>query len=192
MFCRRVLWPHSLVTVGSQKPSTYLLGLPFLPCFLLSVVLSCWGGDRLFLREPMVSGAETLQEHCGSVSARPVLTKYLRLVAEATEMFFSVTEAVSSGSRCRQVWSLPRPLSFGFQSVCSHVWLFLWVSAPSCLSLFEVWSIYRVLLVSSIQQMHQLCTYVLSQVLFQYRLFRDAEYSSVCYAAGPCCLPVFI
>lgn len=99
------------VTVGSQKPSSCLLGLPFQPGLPPQPGAQLLGRRQASsLREPTVSGAETLQEHCGSVSARPVLSKYLRLVAEATEMFFPVTEAGSSGPRGRQVWSLPRPL----------------------------------------------------------------------------------
>ena len=34
--------------------------------------------------------------------------------------------------------------------------------------------------------------YILFQILFQYRLLQDVEYSSLCHLAGICCLPIFV
>ena len=53
---------------------------------------------------------------------------------------------------------------------------------------FEVQLIYKVVLVSSVQQSDSVI-YILFQILFHYRLLQDIEYSSLCYTVGPCCLP---
>ena len=55
----------------------------------------------------------------------------------------------------------------------------------------EVWLIYNVLLVSSVQQRIYICVcvcvYICSlKILSHYRLSQDIEYSSLCYTADPC------
>ena len=59
----------------------------------------------------------------------------------------------------------------------------------------EILLIYNVVLVSSVQQSVSVIhiyvyKYVLFQILFHFRLLQDNEYSSLCYAVGPCCLRV--
>ena len=51
--------------------------------------------------------------------------------------------------------------------------------------------IYNVVLVSGIQQSDLVIhTSILFQILFQYRLLKSTEYSSLCYTVGPCWLSI--
>ena len=45
------------------------------------------------------------------------------------------------------------------------------------------------MLVSVVQQSDAII-YVMKKIFFHYRLLQDIEYSYLCYALGPCCLPV--
>ena len=54
--------------------------------------------------------------------------------------------------------------------------------------LIEVEAIYNV---SSVQQSDSVTNiYTLFQILFDYRLLQDIEYSSLCYTVGVCCLSI--
>ena len=68
--------------------------------------------QRLGRRQAFSSGSPRFQERRGSVSARPVLTRCLRLVADAAEAFFSVREAEAESPGASSLES-PRPLCFG-------------------------------------------------------------------------------
>ena len=53
--------------------------------------------------------------------------------------------------------------------------------------------IYNVVLISAVQKMTQLYTYIycfLKYILFHFGVSQDAEYSSPCYIEGPCCLSI--
>ena len=56
--------------------------------------------------------------------------------------------------------------------------------------LLKLLLIYNILLVSDVQQSDSVIyisyIYILSQILFLYRLLHDIEYSSLCCAVGPC------
>ena len=56
--------------------------------------------------------------------------------------------------------------------------------------LFLLRLIYKVLLVSSVQQSDSVI-YIFFQILFHYSLLQDVEYSSLCYIVDPCCLSIF-
>ena len=76
--------------------------------------------QRLGRRQAFSSGSPRFQEQRGRVSARPVLTRCLRLVAEAAEAFFSVREAEAEGPGAGSLES-PRPLCFGVGRAFSYV-----------------------------------------------------------------------
>lgn len=75
--------------------------------------------QRLGRRQAFSSGSPRFQERRGSVSARPVLTRCLRLVADAAEAFFSVREAEAESPGASSLRG-----RFALASASrSHVWL---------------------------------------------------------------------
>ena len=59
--------------------------------------------------------------------------------------------------------------------------------------LMKEWTNYKILKLSQTAQFlawfSHLCVHILFQILFYCRLLQGIDYSSLCYMAGPCCLP---
>ena len=61
--------------------------------------------------------------------------------------------------------------------------------------IIDVYLIYKVVLVSGVQQSNSVIQIYIKYIYsfsdsFYYRLSQNIEYSSLCYIVGPCCFPI--